>query len=269
MDVYCSSNTITKKDSVTNSSFIKTNSIIKSNSIILPTNCCGNANNLLLDCNDNIICNLKIDNSNKLLTNINDSHININNSNIENQFAFKISPPMKDSVHIFTLIYLSSAIILIILSFRYLVFSFTVLRYQGIKSKLTNWNLMNQNKNNNIREEDSKTIKSSYVSDTVINLSDHTLTDAQITLLSKGLKFCPTPGEPEQGDLWRDLQKFHRSLRLKAMFSKPNMPWSDNTKKTENSQNLIIDIPFKNARFKLPSTWNPPGPKDLEHYIST
>lgn len=39
----------------------------------------------------------------------------------------------------------------------------------------------------------------------------------QLSLLSKGLKFCPTPGEPNQGDLWQDLHTYRRSLRRIAV----------------------------------------------------
>ena len=54
--------------------------------------------------------------------------------------------------------------------------------------------------------------------DNVINLSDHMLTIPQLEILNKGLKFCPTPGEAQMGDLRRDLDKYHRSLRLKCHF---------------------------------------------------
>ncbi len=39
----------------------------------------------------------------------------------------------------------------------------------------------------------------------VVNLSSHVLTDAQLKLLKHGLTFCPTPGEPNMADLKRDL----------------------------------------------------------------
>ena len=125
-----------------------------------------------------------------------------------------------------------------------------------------------------------------YVSDTVINLSDHNLTEAQCSLLSKGLKFCPTPGEPNQGDLWRDLQNYHTSLRRKVALNKFKMTWPEQTtsnpdetlmrteleKQIQNYQDTnqisIGAKPFQNQKFKLKSKWNPPGPKNLEHYIA-
>ena len=54
--------------------------------------------------------------------------------------------------------------------------------------------------------------------DNVINLSDHMLTIPQREILNKGLKFCQTPGEAQMGDLRRDLDKYHRSLRIKSHF---------------------------------------------------
>ena len=41
-----------------------------------------------------------------------------------------------------------------------------------------------------------------------------------INLLSKGLNFCPTPGEPDRYQLRKDLDKFHVSLRRKIFFDK-------------------------------------------------
>ena len=47
----------------------------------------------------------------------------------------------------------------------------------------------------------------------IANLSYLVLTEDQISILSKGLTFCPTPGDPDMGELSSDLDKFH--LRLK------------------------------------------------------
>ena len=52
----------------------------------------------------------------------------------------------------------------------------------------------------------------------VLNLSTHTLTANELSLLERGLNFCPTPGEPNLGDLRRDLDDFHRRLKIKAFF---------------------------------------------------
>ena len=65
--------------------------------------------------------------------------------------------------------------------------------------------------------------------DNVINLSDYALTDAEKSVLRNGLKFCPTPGEPHMGETRRDLDRFHRSLRLKCHFGKDQTPKTRDT----------------------------------------
>ena len=54
----------------------------------------------------------------------------------------------------------------------------------------------------------------------VVNLSSFQLTPAMTSLLSKGLNFCPTPGEPNVHDIRRDLDKFHVSLKRNHFFSR-------------------------------------------------
>lgn len=55
----------------------------------------------------------------------------------------------------------------------------------------------------------------------VVNISDFTLTTAQINLLSKGLLFCPS-SHMRWFDLELDLLQFFRKLRLKVWFN--NVP---------------------------------------------
>ena len=52
----------------------------------------------------------------------------------------------------------------------------------------------------------------------VINLSDYRLSPDQISKLSKGLNFCPKPGEPNLADLRCDLDWLHRRLTLHSHF---------------------------------------------------
>ena len=54
----------------------------------------------------------------------------------------------------------------------------------------------------------------SYIGHTVINLSDTTLTEAQVSALEKGLTFCPTPGPPNKSLIWTDFKEFYRRLCL-------------------------------------------------------
>ncbi len=52
----------------------------------------------------------------------------------------------------------------------------------------------------------------------VVNLADFPLSEACRSLLSKGLNFCPTPEPVDMGELKRDLDDFHRKLKLRAHF---------------------------------------------------
>ena len=53
---------------------------------------------------------------------------------------------------------------------------------------------------------------------TVVNLSEIQLSPAEVTLLSKGLSFCPTPPQLDTFQLQNDLEDFYRCLRLKGIF---------------------------------------------------
>ena len=99
--------------------------------------------------------------------------------------------------------------------------------------------------------------------DNVVNLSNRTLNSTENNLLNKGLNFCPTPGEPNMGEIRRDLDKFHRSLRIDCWLHK----------KGQQPHTLNQIGPFDNVRdikIKSQSTWEPPsGPPNLEYIIST
>ena len=84
-----------------------------------------------------------------------------------------------------------------------------------------------------------------------VNLSDHTLSDAEKSVLRNGLKFCPTPGQPHIGETRCDLDRFHCSLRLKCDFGKDQTP---------STRDTSIG-PFNNTRdlkLKSKSNWIPP-----------
>ena len=57
----------------------------------------------------------------------------------------------------------------------------------------------------------------------VVNLSEYDLQDSELSVLSRGLNFCPTPGEPDMGHLRRDMDTFHRTLRIKTFFNPQDM----------------------------------------------
>ena len=61
-----------------------------------------------------------------------------------------------------------------------------------------------------------------FVSNNVFNLSCCKLSKAEVSLLSKGLKFCPTPNTIDKSILKEDLEKFGRKLRLKWHYRNDN-----------------------------------------------
>ncbi|XP_041453720.1 uncharacterized protein LOC121406912 [Lytechinus variegatus] len=83
----------------------------------------------------------------------------------------------------------------------------------------------------------------------VVNLSSSPLSQAETSLLSKGLKFCPTPPEVEQIALSQDLSTFYRRIRLKEFF--------------------LDEPPSDPEPFYRKSTWTPPKNRvpSLETYI--
>ena len=89
-----------------------------------------------------------------------------------------------------------------------------------------------------------------FVSDNVVNLSGRILSSAEISLLSKGLKFAPTPTNINKNILKEELEIFGRKLRLKWHF--------------RNEESLAVTNPFRHK-----SKFNPKG-KDtaIEMYLS-
>lgn len=75
----------------------------------------------------------------------------------------------------------------------------------------------------------------------VVNLSSLKLSVAQSSLLSKGLSFCPTPGEPDMGVLKEDLDRFHMGLRRKVFFATKH---TVNVEKTDSSSSSSEDELF-------------------------
>ena len=54
-------------------------------------------------------------------------------------------------------------------------------------------------------------LKGFFVSKNVVNLSNCKLSKAEVSLLSKGLKFCPTSNSVDKSVLKEDLEKFGRT----------------------------------------------------------
>ena len=108
----------------------------------------------------------------------------------------------------------------------------------------------------------------------VVNLSTMSLSEIEKDVLSKGLTFCPTEGEPNFGQLWSDLKLFFRRLRIKQFFSlensqhDPMSPMNDTFIATQDNRSELekhIDMKFKNK-----SNWEPPqGDHALETFIQS
>ena len=108
----------------------------------------------------------------------------------------------------------------------------------------------------------------------IVNLSNHTLTADQTSLLNKGLNFCPTPGEPDISSLRCDLNSFHRSLRIKHFFQNQNenlLGQTQNSTLQTTPPPILLnrdDDVFNDPKFRNKSTWKPPqGPPTLEGMI--
>ena len=107
---------------------------------------------------------------------------------------------------------------------------------------------------NSINTEDLKSYSG------VVNLSSHILSEGEQSLLSKGLTFVCTPGPPDMGILFEDLEKFHRSIKRNIAIGK-----FTTGQDTQLNQPETTSTPFKHTKFKNPSNWNPPGPPILEY----
>ena len=70
--------------------------------------------------------------------------------------------------------------------------------------------------------------KGYFVSDNAFNLLYRKLSKAEVSLLSKGLKFCHTRNTIEKSILKEDLEKFCRKLRLKWHYRDDNRVFDPN-----------------------------------------
>ena len=74
------------------------------------------------------------------------------------------------------------------------------------------------NKVFSVNEDDNGRMVGRFEYDKVVNLSKRALSDAEISVLSKGLKFVSTPKEVDFSQIKIDLENFGRRLRLKWYF---------------------------------------------------
>jgi len=105
-----------------------------------------------------------------------------------------------------------------------------------------------------------------YTENNVVNLSKYKLSVVELSLLSKGLNFCPTPIDPDPGAIRADLDNFHRRLRLLARFEDSPSDIPDNN---TDEQNNHCTHAFESHKFRPKSTYNPVGPPAMEAMILT
>ena len=114
----------------------------------------------------------------------------------------------------------------------------------------------------------------------IVNLSNFPLTKQHVALLSRGLKFCPTPAAPNPGEQREDMDRLHRRVRQISFYD----TISENYNTTANTSvllatpptpvdlgdNLLSLTPFKHRKLKTKSTWRgPTGPPTLEAMITS
>ena len=101
----------------------------------------------------------------------------------------------------------------------------------------------------------------------IINLSNHSLSEAEINLLSKGLKFCPIAPQIDQLQLKEDLKDFCRRMTLKAHFAKVHPAPSTPQQTTPTNTHTITHTDTNTPQLTLPTpqltlpkpknTWTP------------
>ena len=104
-----------------------------------------------------------------------------------------------------------------------------------------------------VAEDENGRLVGRFVSGSVVNLSRRELSEEDVSLLSKGLKFSPTPTDIDKAKLKEDSEAYKRRMRLRWHFR-------------NNEEDYVPD---ENANFRPKSKWQPP--KDdpvLENYPS-
>ena len=108
---------------------------------------------------------------------------------------------------------------------------------------------------------------------TLVNLSSKTLSEDELSILNKGLKFCPTQKKVDAGKKRSELDKFHNKLRTKQFFEREQHK-SAKSKPIDNAKRTVYgNTPFNNIqkllKLKKPSSWRAPtGSPSLETFIN-
>ena len=119
------------------------------------------------------------------------------------------------------------------------------------------------------------------MSKSVVNLSKYELTQEEISVLSKGIKFCPTPGPADPGVQREDLNSLRRRLRQIAFYDDDGNYLPDNSQGPQVPAVLVqdgshdldpdrinSDDTFRHRKFKLKAMGaGPQGPLNLEAMI--
>ena len=82
-------------------------------------------------------------------------------------------------------------------------------------------------------------------SDTICNISSTKLSESAISLLNKGLNFCPTTKEPNKEQRLDALYFFHQNLKLKGYFYGGN----GTTDKIKQEERYYLNIKPPNRYF--------------------
>ena len=95
----------------------------------------------------------------------------------------------------------------------------------------------------------------------VVNLSSRRLSIYELSVLGKGLNFCPTPSKFDHGPIKESIDKFFRKCSLKLFFENPQ----NDQEFPDNHENPA----FEHQDMKLASKFSPPMPSNLEliHYL--
>ena len=78
--------------------------------------------------------------------------------------------------------------------------------------------MMRTKEDEEIQVTEDDRLKGHFVSGSVVNLSRRDLSEEDMRLLSKGLKFSPTPTDIDKAKLKEDLEAYKRRMRLRWQY---------------------------------------------------
>ena len=134
------------------------------------------------------------------------------------------------------------------------------------KSKLSNRfetkgaDLQKKNLNKSIKITSKAARNKMKTTDTICNISSTKLRESEISLLNKGLNFCPSTKEPNKEQLLEDLYVFCRKLKLKEYFHSGD----SSTDKIQHEETCDLNTKLPNCYFNP----NNETPLNLQRYIS-